>query len=178
MLTFTGNDSYTFKDTRDGLRGGTPFVLYRYPYYISVAHGTYFRDCRQEHARCHGKRYYTTHLILITIEPVFRIVYVSGNIPYPEASLQLPLVRYRFIESTFFFPVGLILENPDSLIIGGHINDHSSCLYRLGNIATLLDSSINVYEKHPNKAALVPGVLQDYTRSMAQKYSGMQFQSG
>ena len=128
ILSLAGNESYSFKDARDGLRGGTPFVLYKYPYYVSVAHGTYFRDCPQKESRCHGRRYYTTHIILMTIEPHFKILYISGNIPFPKATFNIPIVRYRYIASSFFFPVGLILENSDSLVLGGHINDHSSVL--------------------------------------------------
>ena len=96
-------------------------MLYKYPYYISVAHGTYFRDCPEKESRCNGRRYYTTYLILMTIEPQFKILYVSGNIPFPEVTFNVPLVRYRFIESSFFFPVGLILENEiseDIVILG------------------------------------------------------------
>ncbi|XP_067936625.1 uncharacterized protein [Watersipora subatra] len=173
-----GAESYTFKDQRDGLRGGTPFVLYKYPYYISVAHGTYFRDCRDADSRCNGRRYYTTHIILMTIEPDFKIVYVSGNIAFPEESFQIPLVRYRFIESSFFFPVGLILENADSLVLGGHINDHSSVLYRISNISSVMKQVIELDQLASDNQGPALGVFQDYTRLMAEKFSGMKFQSG
>lgn len=177
-IIFPGEETYTFKDARDGLRGGTPFVLYRYPYYISIAHGTYFRRCPEKTSRCNGRRYYSTHLILMTIEPDFKILYVSGNIPFPEVSFQVPLVRYRFIENSFFFPVGLILENVDSLVVGGHINDHSSVLYRISNISSAISSAIEASQADINKPGPVPGILQNYTRMMAVKSSGFSLQSG
>lgn len=178
MIAIVGDASYRFIDSRDGLRGGTPFVLYKYPYYVSVAHGTYFRDCPDTTSRCNGRRYYTTHIIFMTIEPDFKIIYVSGNIPFPENSFDVPIVRYRFIESSFFFPVGLILESKDSLVLGGHINDHSSVLYRISNISSTLSQVMEYDKRNPNSPGPVPGILQDYARSMAEISSRMKFKSG
>lgn len=151
-------------------------MLYKYPYYVSVAHGTFFRDCPQPLTRCHGKRYYTTHLIVMTIEPDFKIIYMSGNIPFPSASFDVPLVRYRFIDSSFFFPVGLILENSDSLVLGGHVNDHSSVLYRISGISSILAEVASFNQGRLDKPGPKPGVLQDYSKLAAAKSSGFKVQ--
>ena len=114
----------------------------------------------------------------MTIEPHFKILYISGNIPFPKATFNIPIVRYRYIASSFFFPVGLILENSDSLVLGGHINDHSSVLYRINNISNTFDHVIAHDKLYRDRPGPVPGMLQDYARSMAEKFSGMKFQTG
>lgn len=182
MFMFAGPDDYKFKAARDALRGGTPFVLYKYPYYISVAHGTFYQTCPQANftannnktrkKTCHT-RHYTTFLVMMTIEPTFKIIYMSDCIPFPKKAFDIPMVRYKFIPDPFFFPVGLILESSDSLVVGGHINDHSSVLFRIRGYKQSLDSAIKYHISNPNKPGPEVGALHDQARVMAERMSGL-----
>lgn len=177
FFSTSGPESYTFQDSQDAVRGGTPFVLYKYPYYLSVAHGTFFRDCPVKNSRCDRKRFYSTHIIVMTLEPKFKILYISRNIPFPEASLNIPIVRHMYIEDPFFFPVGLILESSDSIILGGHINDHSSTLFRITGLSSVLDDVITYHENQPYTHGPRLGSLHQYARSAIQNETGYQFHS-
>ena len=115
---------------------------------------------------------------MMTIEPTFKIIYMSDCIPYPEKTLDIPIVRYRFIPKPFFFPVGLILEKPDSLIVGGHIKDHSSVLFRIRGFQQSLDSAIKYHIANPHKPGPDVGVLHDQARAMAERYSGLKLAGG
>lgn len=154
-------------------------MLYKYPYYITIAHGTFFQNCSEYAVNaCHGRRYYTTHLIMMVIEPEFKIIYMSDNIPYPKKTFDLPIVRYRYIHDSFFFPVGLILENHNSLVLGGHVNDHSSVLYRIRGFQSALDTAIQYNQANPHKPGPQTGLLNDQARTMAEKFSGLRFADG
>ena len=69
--TFVQNnsDALNYKQIQEEspLRGGTAFELYKYPYYISIGHGTFVEKIY------HYYRYYTAHLIVLCVDP-FRIV--------------------------------------------------------------------------------------------------------
>jgi len=146
-------------------------VLYKYPYYVSVAHGTHFRTCD---GSCNYKRYYTVHVVVIKVKPDFKVVYLSGNVPLPNKSLEVPIVRHKYIEHSFLFPVGLLVEDEDSLIIGGHINDHSSVLYRLSGLREIMNKAI-AHDKLDTGDGPRPGVLQHYTRLTTERYTGFKF---
>ena len=117
-------DGFVFHDHVSHLRGGTPFELYQYPYYISIAHTTMYK-------KSNGHRFYTAHMVVICVKP-WRIVYVSNDIKIHDQIYQTtPMVRPRWIDDGFIFPVGLILEGKDVMNIGVHVNDHSSVIIRM-----------------------------------------------
>lgn len=114
----------------------------------------------------------------MAIEPDFKILYISDNIPYPKETLEIPIVRYRFIPDPFFFPVGLILENYNSLVLGGHVNDHSSVLYRIRGFQSAIDNAISFHKSNPTKPGPKLGLLNNQIRNMAEKFSGYRFADG
>lgn len=111
----------------------------------------------------------------MTIEPDFRVLYISRNLPYPERSWRVPIVRYRYIEDSFFFPVGLIKEDEDSVIIGGHINDHSSVLYRFTGLEAIMKQVTNYHTDNFSKLGPLPGFLHQLARSQLSKDTGIAF---
>ena len=117
------------------LRGGTTLELYRYPYYVGYAHGTYHKGWK--------KRYYF-YLIVLRVDP-FRIVYVSDPIqihPHLYAQFNGPKL-WANVEGDFFFPTGLLIEDEDSFVVGGHINDMASLLLRMQGVKDLLENVMN-----------------------------------
>jgi len=52
------------------------------------------------------------------------------------------MIRPRYIDDGFIFPVGLIVENDDWLALGVHVNDHSSVVLRLKGLKTAMDRII------------------------------------
>ena len=127
--------AYQMDDENSPLRGGTSFELYRYPYYVGIAHGTYFAGPQQ--------RYYKAHLIILCVEP-FKIVYVSDPLEVqPELYKQfLGEKVWKVVMGHFIFPTGLMVESEDSLVIGAHINDIAAILLRLEGVKSLVDSVI------------------------------------
>ena len=124
-------DKFIFTRKMSHLRGGTPFELYEWPYYIGIAHTTLYKEHNY-------KRHYTSHLVVLCVEP-YRIVYVSNDIQVHEDIFKLyPIVRYRFIDEGFLFPVGLILEGKNVMNIGVHVSDHSSVIIRVTGLQNLM----------------------------------------
>ena len=117
------------------LRGGTPFEHYRGNYYISIAHSTMYKKSNHH-------RYYTAHIVILHVDP-YRVVYVSDHIQvHPQVYMEAPMVRKQWIDDGFIFPVGLIIEDLDSIVIGVHVNDFSSLLIRMRGIKRLMDQII------------------------------------
>jgi len=141
----TTRSGFIFSDATSHLRGGTPFELYQWPYYISIAHTTMYKQSNNH-------RYYTAHIVVLRVQP-YRVVYVSNDIKIHEKLYQgAPMVRDRYIDDGFIFPVGLILENVDTLAIGVHINDFSSVIIRLKGIRKLINNVIKIDKrKNPSK---------------------------
>lgn len=173
FVHFEGPRNYTFTQSKDTLRGGTPFVLYRHPYYLSIAHGTLFRDCAR--APCDWNRFYTANLVVMSVLPVHRIVYVSGDIHFhPSVAASIPIVRYRYIRYPFIFPVSLILEDYDTIAIGGHISDYSSVILRLRGLKSIMQQ---IEEAGGGRASTGPpiGSLHRLVKQSASNETGFKF---
>ena len=135
LMLQVNREKFVFQHAVSHLRGGTPFELYEWPYYVSVAHSTMYKE--ENH-----HRFYTAHLVVLCVQP-YRIVYVSDDIQvHPEIYTKIPIVRSRYIDDGFIFPVGLILENKDTMTIGVHVSDHSSVLIRVRGFQKLMRSII------------------------------------
>ena len=163
------DNKYKFDDLRDSLRGGTPTINYAKNYYITIAHSTQFKK------GTYYKRYYGINLVVLRInsESDHQIVYLSAPIQFHKKLMNsIPLVRYKFIDDPFVFPVSLVNESLDSLVIGGHINDHSSYLLRLTGIKSLMNK---VMSQQISMKGPVNMLLQNLTRQFASQVSGYEF---
>ena len=88
--------------------------------------------------------------------------------------------------------MGLLLENKNSLLLGGHINDHSSVMIRMRGIEAImrdviaLDNTPDFQSQNKSVApmnwrpeAVESTTVNYFVRQAAIKYSGgRQFQSG
>ena len=130
---------YEMVDEKVPLRGGTSFELYRYPYYVGIAHGTYFNSPKE--------RYYKTHLVVICVEP-FKILYVSDPLKINPDLYQMFKGEkvWHVVQGHFIFPTGLLVENEDSIVIGAHINDIASILLRLEGMRDIVEDVIKEVE--------------------------------
>ena len=159
---------FEFDDHKVHIRGGTPFELYKWPYYIGVAHSTLFKQINNH-------RFYTAHLVVLCVEP-YRIVYVSDDLRiHPTIYENAPIVRENWIEDNFIFPVGIILESKDRLTLGVHVNDYSSILVRFKGIGYLMKKvmSRDWYE-NPARGAPV-GYLQIHIYESQQRVQNISF---
>ena len=79
------------------------------------------------------------------MEPDFGIVYISD--PIQINSNVFPIFKgpkfWSAVEDNFTFPVGLVLENKDSLLLGAHVNDQGSGLFRIQGFEQLLQEVIH-----------------------------------
>ncbi|KAF6028719.1 hypothetical protein EB796_012970 [Bugula neritina] len=167
---FEGPKDYKFTQHQDSLRGGTPWVLYKYPYYYSISHSTLFKNPSSD-------RIYTINLIVYRAAPTPRVVYLSGPIQIHEKPMNdVPIVRYNYIRDPFFFPVSLVEEDSNSIIIGGHINDYSSVLLRVRGVQKLLEEVVNDDRKMPAHTTGPPlGTLHSSTKKFASKQTNSTF---
>ena len=145
------------------LRGGTPFELYEYPYYISVAHSTLYKE------RTH-RVFYSAHIVVICVEP-YRVVYVSNRLePHPQIFLDIPVIKTHTIDEGYFYPTSLLLEDSDTVVIGGHVSDHHSVLLRMRGVETLMRKVIeqdrNTKIAHGPPAGYVQRHVHDVTESL------------
>lgn len=162
FIHFEGEESYIFEQQKDSLRGGTPWILYQYPYYFSIGHTTLFKDPSWD-------RIYTMNVVIYKATPVPRVVYVSGPIQIHDQPMhEVPIVRSEYIKDPFFFPVSVIAEDEDSIVIGGHINDYSSVLIRVRGIGQLLSDVVKSDKQQPENMAGPPkGQLHNTTKTFA-----------
>ena len=150
------------------LRGGTPWQLYQWPYYVSVAHSTFYHD-PSHHV------FYTSHVIVLCVQP-YRIVYVSDPMTVNSTLLDAyPLIRSHLIDKKYFYPTTLILENADDFVVGGHINDHSSVLLRFTGLRELMTQVMTSDAQHGVTHGPLPGVIQRHVHDVTEKVTGFKF---
>jgi len=90
-------------------------------------------------------RYYTAHMVVLCARPTYRIVYVSDSLHvHPTVYRSAPMIRPRYIDDGFIFPVGLIVETDDWLALGVHVNDYNSVILRLKGLKTVMDRVIRL----------------------------------
>ncbi|XP_013387769.1 uncharacterized protein LOC106156882 isoform X2 [Lingula anatina] len=154
-------DNNRFEYNREHLRGGSPFLLYKWPYYIGMAHSVIVSQTPKENFGI-----YNTHLVIISVEPTFRIVYVSAQIQFKEKFLnQFPIARPYAQMRPFVFPVGIIFRNDDVIDVGAHLNDNSGYVIRLRGIRTLVRDAIALDKHHGRRSRPSPLVVNGYVRS-------------
>ena len=148
-------DNFIFEHHVSHLRGGTPFEPYSGLYYISIAHSTMYKTSNNH-------RYYTAHIVVLCVKP-YRIVYVSDDIKiHKEIYEQTPMARPRWIEDGFIFPVGLIIENKDNMLIGVHVNDRISILVRMKGLQRLMTQIIKLDQRQNAKDGPPIGSVQQH----------------
>ena len=158
--TVKGECSYVYQENSTcatiRLRGGTPFEHYDQGYYISLAHSVsiYPYDPKASHLGI--RKYYSVHLVVLTVSPFAQLVYVSKSVKIPNeiyARNPIPnVIKHQYIDHDFYFPVSLILESKDSAVIGAHVNDNDSILIRMRGLQKLMDQII----KHGNGNKMEP----------------------
>ena len=159
-----GSGGFTFERRRHTLRGGTPFVLYQWPYYISLAHSVVIRQ--RPHAPFGRVRRYEANIVVLRADHDFRLVYVSNALQFnPRIYTNNTMVYYEgqiLVENSFVYPVSIIPETNDSVIVGSHVNDHVSVLMRLTGFKGLMDQ-IQSREKSTRRR-VVPMDVQNFVR--------------
>ena len=115
------------------LRGGSQFQMWRYPYHIGAVH-SYLIDGE--------KRVYRMHLIILSVQN-FLIVFTT-HILYVNDSIfkRISFKPNTAFKSDFFYPVSLLVESKDSLLVAGHINDYRSLLVRIRGIKDMIEDAI------------------------------------
>ncbi|CAH1790911.1 unnamed protein product [Owenia fusiformis] len=135
------NENFEPQKYPSSLRGGTPFIMYKRPYYVSTAHSTVFCGGM-------GRRMYGIHIVVISIIPKFRIVYISANVKFHSEILKKQPIFPAAI-SSFIFPTTLLLRDEDMADIGGHLNDIEALLLRVKGFRTVIDEVIQIDEAVP-----------------------------
>ena len=77
---------------------------------------------------------------------------------------------WKMVFGDFFFPVGVMLEDEDSIVIGAHIKDMVSVLFRLTGLRDLLSTVMRLdsTETGNGNQALVMSI-QEYLVQRAQQ---------
>lgn len=100
-------------------------------YYVAVAHGMFHRY--------NGYRHYSTHIVVLHVRP-FRIVYISNNVVIDrDIYKDFPSIKGNKVNENFIFPIGIIMEDANTVMFSAHVNDHSSILLRLRGLKDLMD---------------------------------------
>ena len=120
----------------DHLRGGTPWTLYKYPYYISFAHNV-LKVTKPDKPK-HLWLLYNANFVVLSVDP-WAIVYVSRNLEFDNVWMQSePILRNTTITSSFFYPTGLIMWDEDTVDVSGHLNDASGHILRMRGFKKLM----------------------------------------
>ena len=136
----TDGEGFTFQRRTYTLRGGTPFVLYEWPYYISLAHSVVI--CMRPDAYFGKVRRYEANIVVMRADLGFRVVYVSSALQFnPDLFNNASLIHYAgqiLVENDFVYPVSIIQETNDRLVVGSHLNDRVSAILRLEGLRGLM----------------------------------------
>lgn len=166
-----GTTRNPFIYSSDHLRGGSPWILYKYPYYISVGHNVVVTKSPDINYSL-----YNANIIVMSVEP-WKIVYVSKNIEFDSRWLNnTKVVRNHTILRSFFYPSGAILKNNDVLDVSGHVNDAAGHIIRIRGIQKLMDKVI--YDDNSNgykSASLVRSVQQYVLEGSKAMYKNWKF---
>ena len=175
------SENFAYEQSVFHLRGGTPFELYQWPYYVSVAHSTLYKDDAAQRPQATLKEsqhfvYYTAHLVVLCVQP-YRVVYISNALElHDDIYHKIPIVKVQKIEDDYFFPTALLSESADSFVIGGHINDHSSVLIRLRQVQQLLTQVIKLdRESSLTHRGARPGVIQQHVHDVMEAVTLQKF---
>ena len=161
--TFVKNNTdalkYEMDEENTPLRGGTKFELYKYPYYIGIAHGTYLNRTF---------RRYEVYLVVLCVDP-FRVVYVSDPLKIHSDLFRGKKPRWKALFGDFIFPTGLILEDKNSIVIGAHANDVFSMVLRLEGIQPIVEAVMNSdkYSTYQNKDLSIQKTLMNRARDFS-----------
>eukprot|EP00667_Euglena_gracilis_P008379 EG_transcript_8488 len=143
------------------VRGGTPLLPYRPPYYVGLAHSN-FRGCD-------GRRWYQHQLLVLNAEGTPRVLYVSD----PVVLRMADGLRRRRVYDTmdhFCFPLGAVLRSPDVLEYGVHCDDERSYAVRLRGLAGLLGRVLAM--DGPGRSGPRPGAVQDWYATLHRRECG------
>ncbi|CAH1792047.1 unnamed protein product [Owenia fusiformis] len=158
---------YPFHRRTDFLRGGSPFLPYKESYFISVTHSTltYITDDQEWPHPIYG-----AHIVLLKVYP-FRIIYVSERLKiHPRIYDKIPIVRNKYILHPFLYPIGLIIEDSNTIDIGIHINDYRAFIIRLTGIENVLDEAIMIDSGNNGyKETAQPRSIQQFVKHSLQK---------
>lgn len=155
-------ENHTFTHTGDRLRGGTPFIMYKYPYYIGVGHSVSTSYRPRE-----GFSVYSVHFIVMTVDP-WRLVYVSRHIEADQVLLRSrPLIRNHTIIGNFWYPMGIVKWSDDIIDVSCHVNDYDGHVVRLRGIEKLMKQVIEKDQSNVAKGLTTaigphPRALQQY----------------
>jgi hypothetical protein len=138
-----GAFEYNFNRNEDHLRGGTPLVLFEWPYYMTFTHSQFIDPIMEELS-------YKAHLAVVKVEP-FIVVYLSQPILLSEDIYRgIPIVRHHLISNNFFFPIGLVLLDDDRADISVHINDYSGHVIRITGLRQIMNDVIETDRRQFN----------------------------
>ena len=169
-LPFTPSDphiSSAIDPLFDVLHGGTPFKHYSDNYHIGLVHCKYTKSLRPYQVSA-----YTSHIILFNSN-TFRIVFISGHIPL-NAEFYRGRQRQNFTLRSFYFPTGMVMESLDSLLVFAHVNDDSSCAFRISGVEKLLRDVIKRDKTNSTKAGPPVGCIQKLLWSRKSTYIKLQ----
>ena len=161
-----GSKENPFLYSSDHLRGGTPWVVYKYPYYISIAH-----NVASTYKPYQDFAIYNANLVVLNVEE-WRVVYVSRNIAANTHWLQTdPVIRNHTIVTPFWYPTGIILQTPDIIDISCHLNDASGHILRLRGLENTLTQVIDTDMRIKTGRGPQVRVIQQYVlESTKQQY--------
>ena len=162
MCSFIYQQRKTMKGLDDFhlfLRGSTPFIKYKHPYFISIAHSTSF-VCDS------WKKVYRSHLVIVSVEPTFRIVYLSDVLEFNQGVLNSQANVYWCVDS-FLFPVSLIARSRDVYDVGMHLDDSECLVIRISGLESIIEDVIRTDSTLRTKQGPKPGDVQHFTRDIA-----------
>ena len=151
----------------DVLHGGTPFKHYSDNYYIGLIHGKYKKNAPKYLVSA-----YTSHIILFNTN-TFRVVFLSGHIPLnPELYRGRPRPEYTLL--SFYFPVSVVVESRDSLLVFAHVNDNSSFMLRISGIEGMLRDVMKKDKTDPAENGPPVGCMQESLWTRKATYTKLQ----
>ena len=152
-----GSHTNPFVYSSDHLRGGTPWIEYKYPYYISVGHNVIVTN-----KPVYDYSLYNSNILVMSVDP-WRLVYASRNLLYNETWVtSKPIIRNQTIRTAFFYPSGIIKHSDDLLDVSGHLNDAAGYILRFRGIKQLMDEVMTRDKQNAHNTIPKVRTIQQY----------------
>ncbi|XP_013381268.1 uncharacterized protein LOC106152295 [Lingula anatina] len=142
------------------LRGSTPYVLYKWPYYITLVHTRWVSEYHYD--KNFNYLIYAIHLLVFNAQ-TYQIAYVSQPIDMSPEFMNRHMPFFGHMPNSFIYPVSLILRDSDTLHTGLHLNDRDSVIAEIKGLDNIM-KEVYAFVKNDDKPT--PGFVSEYMASM------------
>lgn len=153
---------FQFDDGVAQLRGGTPFIPYHGPYYVSFVLSKTFMKMGDT-----SKPLYQIHIVVLSISPTCRVVFVSHPLKLSLKFAQFAIHEdsRQNDEAVSLYPVSLVKEDMDTFVLSISVRDQSSLFVRITGMEKFIQKIITTDQDEKPSSGPLDNTIQEYVHN-------------